>query len=187
MRKYSTTLILLLLLTCSQAQDKAKYSSMNYAGLLEGDNGSAFQLQTVQGVKFSRWFTGIGTGLDYYYLRSVPLFLSVNRSLFNQPRTPYFSLDGGVNFAWYKREREQWSNFLGSEFSPALYWGAALGYKVSTRNKKDALLLNIGYSFKQLKEDQEQVVFCVNPPCPPKVEHYNYKLNRVSVKLGWQL
>lgn len=187
MKKYSLLLLCFLALSRTQAQDKIRYSSMNYAGLLEGDNGSAFQLQTVQGLRFSRWFTGIGTGLDYYYLRSVPLFLSVNRNLFNQPRTPYLSLDGGINFAWYKREQERWGNFLSSDFTPALYWGAGLGYKVSMRNRKDALLLNIGYSFKQLKEDQERVVFCVTPPCPPQVEHYNYKLNRVSVKLGWQL
>jgi hypothetical protein len=187
MKRYSLAFFLLLLLTGAGAQNKVHYSSMNYAGLLEGDNGSAFQLQTVQGVKFSRWFTGIGTGIDYYYLRSVPLFLSLNRSLFNQGRTPYLSLDGGINFAWNKQEQEQWSNVLSSDFSPALYWAAGLGYKVSMRNKKDALLLNIGYSFKQMKQDQEQAVFCINPPCPPKVEHYNYQLNRVSVKLGWQL
>jgi hypothetical protein len=187
MKKYSITLLLLLLLSGAGAQEKLRYSSMNYAGLLEGDNGSAFQLQTVHGLKFSRWFTGIGTGLDYYYLRSVPLFLSVNRGLFNQPRTPYISLDGGINFAWFKREQPMWGDFLASDFSPALYWAAGLGYKVSMRNKKDALLLNIGYSFKQMKEDQEKAVFCINPPCPPRVEHYSYKLNRVSVKLGWQL
>lgn len=187
MKKHVIVLLLLLVLAEAQAQDKVHYSSMNYAGLLEGDHGSAFTLHTVQGVKFARWFTGIGTGLDYYYLRSVPLFLSVNRSLFKQGRTPYLSLDGGINFAWYQREQRQWSDFISSDFSPALYWGAGLGYKVSMRNKKDALLLNIGYSFKQMKEDQEKSMFCINPPCPPKVEHYNYKLNRLSVKLGWQL
>lgn len=188
MAKHSITIFLLLLLfTGAGAQVKARYSSMNYVGLLEGDNGTAFQLQTVQGIRFSRWFTGIGTGLDYYYLRSVPLFLSVNRNLFNQPRTPYVSLDGGINFAWYRREQERWSDFIGSDFSPSLYWNAGIGYKVYMRNRKDALLLNIGYSYKQLEEDQEQAVFCVSPPCPPRVEHYNYKLNRVSVKLGWQL
>lgn len=188
MKQYALLLLLVLLLSNgTKAQHPVKYSSMNYAGLLEGDNGSAFQLQTVQGVRFSRWFTGIGTGLDYYYLRSVPLFLSVNRNLFNQPRTPYVSLDGGINFAWYKREQERWSDFISSDFSPSLYWNAGLGYKVTLRNKKDALLLNISYSFKQLREDQERAVFCTTPPCPPKVEHYNYKLNRVSMKLGWQL
>lgn len=188
MRKHFTILFLLLfLLSGAGAQDKVRYSSMNYAGLLEGDNGSAFQLQSIQGVRFSRWFTGIGTGLDYYYLRSVPLFVSVNRNLFNQPRTPYVSLDGGINFAWYRREQERWGDFIGSDFSPSLYWNAGVGYKVYMRNRRDALLLNIGYSFKQLKEDKEKAVFCTNPPCPPRVEHYNYKLNRVSVKLGWQL
>lgn len=187
MKKVSATILLLLLMAGAQAQDKARYSSMNYAGLLEGSNGSAFQLQTVQGVKFKKWLTGIGTGLDYYYLRSIPLFLSVNRSLFNKPRTPYLTLDGGFNFAWYRRELSDWRTASNSNATPGLFWGAGLGYKVSMRNNKDALLLNIGYSFKQLKDEYEQPVYCINPPCPPSIERYNYKLNRVSVKLGWQL
>jgi hypothetical protein len=188
MRKYYLPVLLCCLLACAAfAQEKLQYSSMNYAGLLEGDNGSAFQLQTVQGIKYHQWFTGIGTGLDYYYLRSVPLFLSLNRNLFNKPRTPYVSLDGGINFAWERRERSRWNDFISSDFSPAFYWGAGLGYKVGLRNKKDELLLNIGYTFKQLKEEQEKPVFCINPPCPPNVERYNYKLNRLSVRLGWQL
>jgi hypothetical protein len=168
------------------AQNKVQYSSMNYVGIMEGDNGTAFQLQTIQGIKYRQWFTGLGTGLDYYYLRSVPLFLSLNRNLFNKERTPYVSLDGGINFAWVNRERSRWNDFVSNDFSPALYWGAGLGYRVGLRNKKDALLLNIGYTFKHLKEEQEKAVFCINPPCPPMVEQYNYKLNRLSVKLGWQ-
>lgn len=187
MKHYFLFLLFFLGVIGVQAQEKIQYSSMNYAGLLEGDAGSAFQLHTVQGIKYSRWFSGIGTGLDYYYLRSVPLFLSVNRMLLNQSRTPYLSLDGGLNFAWVHREADRWNDFTSSHFSPAFYWGAGVGYKVSMRNRRDALLLNIGYSFKQLKEDQEHTVFCINPPCPPQVEHYNYKLNQVSVRLGWQL
>ena len=187
MKKYSILFGLLLLTAAAFAQKKTHYSSMNYAGILEGDNGTAFQLQTVQGLKYGQWFTGIGTGLDWYYLRSVPLFLSLNRALLPRGRTPYLSLDGGINFAWTRRERDRFNDFISSDFSPALYWGAGLGYKVGLRNKKDALLINIGYSFKQLKEEQEKAVFCVNPPCPPAVEQYNYKLNRISVKLGWQL
>lgn len=187
MKKWVILLTLCVLTAAAGAQKKLQYSSMNYAGMLEGDNGTAFQVQTIQGIKYGQWFTGLGTGLDYYYLRSVPLFLSLNRNLFNKERTPYLSLDGGINFAWVNRERSRWNDFISNDFSPVLYWGAGLGYKVGLRNKKDALLLNIGYTFKHIKEEQEHAVFCINPPCPPAVEQYNYKLNRLSVKLGWQL
>ena len=188
MRKIYFLLLVLLLVTGNAiAQKKWHYSSHNYAGLLEGDNGSAFQLQTIQGIRNSLWFTGIGTGIDYYYLRSVPIFLSVNRNLSTKNRTPYLSLDGGINMAWLKEDRNQWNDFIRSDFSPALYWAGGVGYKVGLRNKKDAILLHVGYSYKQLKEKQEQPVFCINPPCPPSVQYFNYKLNRITMKLGWQL
>ncbi|MBL0133932.1 MAG: hypothetical protein IPP79_07945 [Chitinophagaceae bacterium] len=54
------------------------------------------------------------------------------------------------------------------------------------RNKKDAIVLSLGYSFKQLKEVQESTVFCLIPPCPNFVENYNYKTRRVSLRLGWE-
>ena len=88
-------LALALLFGClhSSAQ-KPKYtfqSNMQF-GLLEGQRGSAFQLQTVNGLQFNTWFAGLGAGLDYYHTRSIPLFLNLRKSFFSGEKTPFIFL-----------------------------------------------------------------------------------------------
>lgn len=167
------------------AQKKYRFQSQNYIGFLEGDNKSSYQFQTINGCNYGNWFVGLGTGVDGYLYRSVPLFLSVNRNFDISNRKFFLSLDGGTNFAWYNRETGNFGNVIRSDFSPGLYWGTGVGYKAMLRNKKDAIVLSLGYSFKQLREEQETAVFCINPPCPNFIENYNYRLRRLSVRLGW--
>jgi len=167
------------------AQEKLMFSSQNFAGLLEGNGGSALQLQTINGVMNNKWFAGVGTGLDYYRYRSIPVFISLNRIITNK-KPLFLSLDGGINYAWVDRERSRTNDFISSRFSPALYWASGLGYKIYSKNKKDAAVFSVGYSYKHLKEKQEKFVFCTNPPCAPAIEYYDYRLKRISVRLGWQ-
>lgn len=166
------------------AQQRLVFKSQNLVGLLDGDRGTEFHFQTINGLQQGKWFAGVGTGLDYYRYRTIPLFVSVNRNFTNTSRSFFISMDGGINFPWVKSS--QWNDFISSDFSAALYGAAGLGYKIGLRNNKDAVILNIGYSFKQLKEKQEQQRFCINLPCPPSIEHYNYRMNRLAVRLGWQ-
>src|SRR5688572_22425237 len=131
MKRFSICVILLSLLHISQAQQRWNFRSQNYIGLLEGQDGSAFQLQTINGFQYATWFGGIGTGLDYYMYRTIPLFLSFNKDLSSQNRSFYFSVDGGINFAWLKEtQRTRWNDFISQDYSPGLFWSGGLGYKV---------------------------------------------------------
>ena len=188
MKKLLFILIVLMIskLHTAIAQCNCKFSSQQYVGLLEGEKGSAFQLQTVNGLKYKTWFTGIGVGLDYYTYRSVPLFLSINKEFLLGRNSIYALLDGGYNFPWYKREEGRGNNFISSDFSGGFYWSGGVGYKIAVNKNRDAVLLNLGYSFKHMQEMQEMPVFCINPPCDSMFEKYDYKLNRLSLKLGYQ-
>ena len=169
------------------SQKKLSFKSQNYIGLLEGEDGSSFQLQTVNGFQYAGWFTGIGTGLDYYRYRSIPVFLSLNKSFGNKTRNFFLLLDGGLNYAWVKKqEPSRWNQSIEQDFKPGLFWASGLGYKIGLKNK-DAILINLSYSYKHIKETKLTPVFCINPPCVPLTERYDYKLNRVSIKLGWEL
>jgi hypothetical protein len=170
----------------SIAQQKLSFRSLNYLGLLEGETGSAFQIQTINGLQRRGWFAGVGTGLDYYRYRSIPLFFSLSKKIGNQNRGFFISMDEGINFAWYKREKRWADDFTSSKFSPSLYWVPSIGYSFGLRNNKDAILIGIGYSYKHLKEKVERSVFCINPPCEPVIERYDYRLNRLLMRIGWQ-
>ncbi|MEO7984421.1 MAG: hypothetical protein ABI688_10105 [Bacteroidota bacterium] len=180
--------VIILLMICSciwssvAAQKKWKFSSQNYAGILEGESGTGFQLQTINGFRYKTWFTGIGTGLDYYYQRSVPLFVSVSKFLPPGKLPLYFSGDAGINFPWIKNGI--YFQDPGS-YSSSLYWAGGIGYKFGSRKRNDAVLLNFGYSFKHLINETEYTNPCLVPPCPVFTDRYDYRLRRVSVKLGW--
>jgi hypothetical protein len=184
MKRFLLCLFTFFLFFNTNAQDKISFNSQNTIGLLEGGSGSAFQLQTINGITQKRWFAGLGTGIDYYYIRSIPLFLSVNHNFLNKNRTPFVSVDAGVNYAWVKKEQEAWG-VINSDYTPSLYTGGSVGYKLGLKNN-DAFLILIGYSFKELNEKREVQMFCINPPCQTTTEKYNYKLQRVSFRLGYQ-
>ena len=177
---------LLIIFNSVSAQSKFKFHSQNYVGMLGGETEAAFQFQTINGFQRGTWFGGLGTGLDYYYQRTVPLFLSFSKYLFNRPNSLYISLDGGTNYIWDKSTANLFNgNRNDGDFSPSLYYGAHAGYKIGVNNNKGSVLMSLGYSAKRLKEKIKAVLPCMNPPCPEYDETYNYRLNRFSFRMGW--
>ncbi len=164
--------------------EKYIFSSRFGAGLLEGQTGSALQLQTIHGLNNKGWFMGAGVGLDYYNYRSIPLFLSFKRDLKPGSCGFFVQADVGLNIPW-TRTFPRWDE-ISSNFKPGLYWHGGLGYAVNLGSKKNQFLINLGYSYKHAKEIKEIAVFCINPPCPPMIEEYNYHLRRISLGIAWQ-
>lgn len=170
----------------TKAQDKILFSSKNYVGLLEGEDGSQFQLQTINGFNYKAWFVGLGTGLDWYYQRTIPLFASLNRDfLKKEKRNFYLSADGGINFPWQNNNYYYEWGYGDGKFYPGLYWSAGLGYKIGLGKNADALLMHLGYSYKQLAEKVVTVLPCFNPPCPESTDRFDFRLRRLSLKVGW--
>lgn len=187
MRSISIMLLLIFSVTAgSYAQDKIHYSSQNYVGLLEGESRAAFQLQTIHGVKFKTWHAGIGTGLDYYRFRTIPLFLDLNKDLVFNERTFFVSGDIGTNFVWDNGTGSMGWGSSESKFTPKLYWAGGLGYRAFFKNKREAFLINLGYSFKHVREELTVSTFCIDPPCTVSKDVYDNKLNRISIRVGLQ-
>src|SRR5580765_4888640 len=135
------------------AQHNARFSSQNYVGLLEGEQGSRFQLQTINGVKYKTWFAGVGAGIDWYYCRSIPVFMSLNKDfLIKGNRNFFIATDVGANFPWLVDKNSYvWSCTI-EESIPGFYWGAGLGCKIGIGRLNDGILLQLGYSYKHVGE-----------------------------------
>lgn len=162
--------------------DRIHFSSQNYIGMIEGEIGVSFQVQSINGISYKSWFTGIGTGIDHYYERSIPLFLSIGKFLPTGKIPFYLNGDFGINVPWVRFPvYYEGNNKLHSSF----YWAGGLGYKSGSKKNKHGFLLNVGYSFKQLSQKTEYVYPCLTPPCPVDKQSTNYRLNRISVKAGW--
>ena len=182
MTKIFLLLVVLWLHGFASAQQRLTFHSQNYVGMLEGEAGTSVQLHTVNGLQYRKWFGGIGAGLDYYYFRSIPLFLSLNRDLNIKRNKFYFSADGGINFPWVKNTTFYWAEQ--EDFSPSHYWAGGMGYKLAI-NKQNRLLLHIGYSYKHMIQETQYEYPCLIPPCPVSKQRYDYYLKRLSLKAGW--
>jgi hypothetical protein len=58
----------------SETKKTILFHSINQVGILAGSSDATLQLQTINGINTKTWFAGLGVGLDYYYVRSVPFF-----------------------------------------------------------------------------------------------------------------
>src|SRR5688572_21595778 len=119
-----------MLCIASLAQDNEKkscscgFQSILNIGLLEGQGGSDFLIQSINGYRYKGWFAGIGAGIDYYRFRSIPLFLDIRKNILNNNFTPFVYADAGIHFPWSKDDE---SYYWGASMSNGLYYDAGIG------------------------------------------------------------
>lgn len=174
-----------------QAQQPAKkqdcacsFSSINQIGLLEGSSLTSYQVQSINGLRYKTWFTGIGVGLDRYRFTTVPVFFDVRKDFSKKPNTAFFYGDLGVHLPWIRKNEK--GVFENADYNRGLYYDMGLGYNVDL-GKKRALLFSGGVSLKKIRETRNYEVVCVMWPCPEQTERYDFSLKRFSVKAGIRL
>ncbi|MDQ6608759.1 MAG: hypothetical protein M3Y85_02960 [Bacteroidota bacterium] len=179
--------IALLLFTLNmQAQHKKfTFHSLIQAGLLEGEQGSALQLQTINGIKYKAWLAGIGIGVDYYHTRSIPLFLDVRKAFCGNEKTAFVYASGGYNFPWLTTTNKQ--NFI-TGATGGLYYDAGVGFELPVL-KGQHLFFSAGYSAKYLTTTQQTWIYIDYVwPGPSTASdyklQYHYSLQRISIKAG---
>lgn len=154
-------------------QAKLKFRSDNYLGFSAGELGSYGRVQTVNGVATGPWFLGLGTGLDYYRYRSVPIFLSLTRDIpvalkkggRDIPVAPkrgglFINLNGGIDQPWVHPGQLPYG-IVSDKFYAGTWWNAGLGYRWKLSPKTDkALLVTAAYGVKKLSERQKGQDLC---------------------------
>lgn len=187
--------LLIMMASISSAQKNNltgqwQFHSINNLGLLEGETGSAFQLQTVNGAQYKSWFTGIGVGLDFYRLRTIPLFIDLRKEFSKGSNKLFVYSDMGINFSWVT-DQQKTSYVENDKFGSGFYGDWGLGYKVQVA-KKNNLLLSMGYSYKKTVETYDPlysstgIFYGQEAPSYDQTQKINYSLNRLSIKVGWE-
>jgi len=178
----------LFICSCLSAQNgvpsgKWKFNSANQVGLLQGEAHTAFNLQSVNGLRRGNFFGGFGTGIDYYRYRSIPLFAACRKYFGGSPNQFYIYGDAGINFVWQERS----TSLYGAKetYHPGFYGGAGIGYKAGLKNGM-GILLSAGYTYKKVINVQQEISSCpFMGPCILSPETYRYNLNRLIFQLGW--
>ena len=164
--------------------EKRFFSSQISSGITEGENGTSFHIEMLNGINCKTWFGGIGTGLDYYYYRTVPVYFSGIKYLSPRNHSFFVQGDAGVNFLW-EEDRMNNRNEISHEFKPGIYWNGIVGFATGL-DRKNAFSFGLGYSQKSFQEIKEMAVWCFNPPCENTFETYKYNLKRLTLRIGWQ-
>ena len=159
-------------------QEKVKFETTGQIGIMEGENGTSFELQMINGIKHKTFSAGIGLALDYYVMRSIPLFFALRKDLVNKSQSPFIYTNGGINFPWV-RESYSWI----SDTDPGVFYDLGLGYRFALNS--NSILLSAGYSLKTFSQDESYPIYCLVGPCPEQVNHFSYKLRRLSIKAGF--
>ena len=181
MRRVFYFVILFTGLQASAQKAGLTFQTSVQGGLLEGERGSAFQLQTINGFKHKTWAAGVGVGLDYYHTRSIPLFLNLRKSFSDNSKTPFLYLSGGYHFPWLKEEDKYWGE---TKADGGLYMDAGIGYQVSFM-KKSALFFSAGYSQKNYsRTETDGIVIAIWPMPAPQSRKFDFDLRRLSIQTG---
>lgn len=171
-------------LTCVQAsaqKNGATFQTSVQGGLLEGESGSAFQLQTINGFQCKTWAAGLGVGLDYYHTRSIPVFLNLRKSFSDKAKTPFLYLSGGYHFPWLKEEDKYWGE---TKATGGLYMDAGIGYQVPVL-KKTSLFFTAGFSQKNYtRTEADGAVITIWPMPAPRVRKFDFDMRRLSIQTG---
>lgn len=185
--RFSLVLLFLLVAAVGSAQTGSKFSLQGsaYVGLLEGKPGGDFQLGATGGVKKGTWTASIGTGIDYYQLRSVPLYLQVQKNLVSGTKAPFVYASGGYNLAWLRIIEKEWSYMGNGNAKGGLFADAGIGYELPVL-KNSALQFSAGFSMKKMSVEEYpyDVIIAIYPMPPVSPAFTDYTFRRISMKVG---
>lgn len=161
-----------------------QFQSILQAGLLTGQSESAYEVQTINGIKHKTFSAGMGVGIDNYVFRTVPVFLDVRKDILIRKNSPFVFADAGTQFCWVQNNQKDYSYF-NPEYKSKFYFNAGAGYKINLL-KNNAIILSAAFSLKRVEEIENP--YCDFVACPEQQPIINkYAFTRLSLKAGWMI
>jgi hypothetical protein len=159
-----------------------QFHSFNTVQILNGSSTTSLAINSVNGFQFSRFFAGIGTGFDYYYHTTIPLFLEGRFDVVKGKNKLQAFANGGLSFP-FSSQNKKLENNIGQYKTGSMY-GAGLDYLVGV--KSEAFILGAAFSNKQVIQMIDNNVW---NPVLNRVENIpikdEYSLNRLVIRVGW--
>jgi hypothetical protein len=168
--------------SASAQKKKIQFHSINQFEMVGGESHVNTAFQTINGIKFSNWFSGIGIGIDNYRYKTLPLFIE-GRWFFGDDKNGFIYGDIGYNFPMKDKPGKEINYYSSYHFTGGIYTDLGIGYQVCLY-KKSSLLFSLGYSSKELKTKVGSAYQCLVAPCPVDYSVYEFSFNRMILKAG---
>ena len=161
---------------------KIRFQSINQFAMVGGESQVNSAFQTINGIKFSNWFSGVGIGIDNYRYKTLPLFFD-GRRYFAEDKKAFIYGDIGYNFPMKNKPGKEIDYYDSYDFNGGIYTDAGIGFQVAL-DKKSLLLFSLGYSYKKMQSKTGAVNPCLVSPCPVDYSIYEFNFNRMILKAG---
>ncbi|MEP7251382.1 MAG: hypothetical protein ABI683_03355 [Ginsengibacter sp.] len=167
-------------------QSKFTFHSINTFGMAIGQSGTDPLFQTVNGLAYGEWFSGIGFGANYYRYNSYPLFLDTRR-YFSETKKAFIYGNIGYNFSGKNTPAKEiiYSNY---KFSGGVYTDFGIGYRKNFTTKS-AFLITAGFSYNEVHNKVgliNPVLDCAVGAACPLIDYssYTYGCGTIVLKAG---
>ena len=165
-------------------KEKIHFTSNSSLAILVGGSGEGANVQTINGIRYKKWSTGIGIGIDWYGIRSIPLVLDVRRFFTDKKNTGFVYGNAGINFAWDDGYYNGYTNgAVEVRYKKAFCGEAGIGYRMQLKNKS-ALVFSTGFSYKEMGVTQINYQGGVVPGYTKTTSSYEYYYRRIAVRVG---
>lgn len=163
-------------------------------GLVNGDHAVSGQVLMIAGKMKKNLGVGIGAAIDYYKVRTVPVFFDLRKHFSVSGRSLVAYLNLGYDIASplssdYQREGNSWYNKDNDRFANGVYCDLGLGYLFSDKDQKP-FIISIGYSMKSITEKYDEKIYNNFPPYNQFIvaeRKFRYLFSRLSIKIGVKL
>ena len=125
----------------------------NFTGFETEPNGNiSFEIQQVLAYQFTNcFFTGIGTGLDFWFYDKkvstfIPIFANATVKFMDKKTAPYIFTNIGYAFKWQVEKKIEENVFYGSKAGIYFQTGVGINLKFS---EKISLLFSVYYKMQQ--------------------------------------
>lgn len=179
-------LCLFVIITSAQHQARPVFNSYNTGGLQIGQDGYSTGLETSNGLRFSKWFTGLGIAFDGYRFRSLPVCFDVK--YFPGKREQFFLLaDAGYNFMPFKN-RGFFQLYPNDRLNGGFYAKTGAAYLLQP-GKKNGFYFQFDYELKTIHEAYDYMIIADFPPYGNEyVDTYKttWTLRALNIRLGFR-
>ena len=159
-----------------------KFHSYNSVQLLTGSTTNAASLHSVNGFSKGKFFGGVGTGFDYYYKTTIPLFAEARFDIAGTDRKFQLFANGGFHIPFGNINKKEPSKK--GDFKTGKLLAAGLDYYIPF--KSYAFIVGIAYRKKTVTQIVDNNVW---NPVLIRIENIPikevYSFNRVWIRVGY--
>jgi len=164
---------------------KTGWRSITGAGFVAGESGVKPVFQLSGGIKYNRYFTGIGLGYDSYQFDAFSLFADWRMSFGKKQLLFAYATPGYAIPEKYKSHGE---DFRKDRMKGGFYMDAGFGYRIPI-SILHRLSFSAGYIRKSVSHKIKYIYPC-GTPCveiPPTIYVNRFKYGLITTRLSWEL